>query len=338
MGCELGMRSAEGRPGSGEHLEGGALQSYRRAIRSTLAIVVGRVFGAARASPWRLRGAYIKSLRAELRVLFAERVPSETAPRYKGSMEMLESISPPAPAGPWKCPYAHEKGKKHDKKNKLPTKAKNDATKLGDNLKEEQQTSIKVKGASYDAQLAAHHILPGNESWPKTDLFAWIDDAKGKVRGDIGYDVNGATNGVNLGDDELFPKSKLAKKDYAFGFMATRKVQFHDRHPAYSDFVINTLNKIAARLDEEANKQKGKGCGEKDCGGAKGADGKFDPPYQILSRIDATARRLKGYLIGKSDKWRMPVMTSRFSVMYKASVTEEEARAALRAAREQMSG
>jgi hypothetical protein len=239
----------------------------------------------------------------------------------------------------WVCPFEHEPVK-HDKKNEIPPPSTvNNASKLSSALNEDSKhvetlpIRFEVLGKlreKEEAQFTAHHLIPGNESWPaaKTQLFKWVDKRKRHIKGDIGYNVNASANGVDL------PGHTRAKawgnpayqNSYAFACMEVDKFrQFHDRHPAYSDFVVNVLNKIAAKLDAQPQP----GCGKKDCGGG---DKKppYDPPYELKERLRAVAERLEGMLIGSWRNWRKPVMTSRFALMYKEDLTQDEARDQLR--------
>lgn len=238
------------------------------------------------------------------------------------------------------CPFDHFPGK-HDKVNELPPPTTvNDADKLSRALDAEsrhlENIPIRFKvGASRhksEAQYTAHHLIPGNETWPdsKNQLRKWIDKTKGKVKGDIGYKVNAASNGVDLPGHSAEPawssKGEAFQDQYAFAAMeADKKMrQFHDRHPAYSDFAAACLDKIGVKLDK---REPNLGCGDEDCEGATGP--KYNPPYQLLERIHGVAARLESYVSGSWKQWRKPVMTSRFALMYSEDLTQDEARGAL---------
>jgi hypothetical protein len=128
----------------------------------------------------------------------------------------------------------------------------------------------------------------------------------------------------------------MSKKDYAYGLMKAKALQFHDRHPAYSEWIINRLNKIAIRLDEEVKGRGGKGCGKDKCPLEGQPEPPYDPPYHLKGRLYGMAKSVKQYLVGSSSGWRMPLMTSRFALMYKENVTEEAARKRMKAARKQL--
>ncbi|HUG40000.1 MAG TPA: AHH domain-containing protein [Longimicrobiales bacterium] len=254
--------------------------------------------------------------------------------------ELGEMISAAAAVDEWKCPFPH-RPVKHDKTNVLPPpKTKNDATKLSNSLDTESKhlenidISFTCRKKAYDleAQFTAHHLIPGNESWPasKNRLRKWVDKGEKWIKGDIGYDVNSARNGVDLPGHSAAPSwtDQQFQTAYAFNCMtADRKErQFHDRHPAYSDFVVNVLNKIATKLETFRSQD---GCGKEDCGGA--GKKKYDPPYGLIDRLNGVAVRLERHLIGTCKRWKKPVMTSRFALMYKnRGLTQAQARAQLR--------
>ncbi len=256
--------------------------------------------------------------------------------------ELLELITTVANIDDrWKCPFEH-RPKEHNKKNELyPPPDVNNATKLSAALDTDSKHlenipidfTCRNKKYNEEAQFTAHHLIPGNESWPpsKTQLYKWVDKREGHIKGDIGYNVNGAENGVDLPGHSAAPSwtDQQFQTKYAFACMeADRKNrQFHDRHPAYSDFVVNVLNKIAAKLDKGTPTP---GCGKKNCGG--GGEKPYDPPYELNKRLACVAERLESHLVGSWKKWRKPVMTSRFALMYKDNLTQKEAREQLRVA------
>jgi hypothetical protein len=238
------------------------------------------------------------------------------------------------------CPFDHRPGK-HDKENELPPPSTvNDAKKLSDALDDESKhlenipIRFKVGGTlrKSEAQYTAHHLIPGNETWPesKNQLRKWIDKTKGKVKGDIGYKVNAASNGVDLPGHSAVStwssSSEAYQDQYAFAAMEADKKarQFHDRHAAYSDFAAACLDKIAVKLDA---REPNLGCGDEDCEGNTGP--KYNPPYGLLERIHALAARLESFLHGSWKGWKKPIMTSRFALMYAEDLTQDEARGQL---------
>lgn len=232
-----------------------------------------------------------------------------------------------------KCPFDHRPGK-HNKKNVVPPPdTKNNSKTLGTALDAEskkvedlpigfQSRNIKYSEA---VKFTPHHLIPGNESWPNSQLYKWVDKRKSHVCGDVGYDVNAAMNGVDLPGNSAASSwvDPGFQTRYALHAMVAdkKKRQFHDRHPAYSDFVVNALNKIATKLDAKEIP----GCGKKNCGGAKKKP--FDPPYGLLTRIEGVAHRLEVRLSGDARRWKKPIMTSRFAMIFKnRGMSQDEAR------------
>jgi hypothetical protein len=232
------------------------------------------------------------------------------------------------------CPFPH-RPREHNETNVLPPPdTKNNATKLSANLDKEslhlEVMDVTVADEPAKVHFSAHHVVPGNETWPNSKLYKWIDKRDGHVCGDIGYDVNAAVNGVDLPSHEAVPGWKACLPTYQaeYAFVAMRADgqgrQFHDRHSAYSDFVVNTIDKIAATLEAKDKP----GCGKKNCGGA--TQKPYDPPYEMLPRLEGVAARLRSQLVGGAQNWHPPVMTSRFALMFKnTGMSQAAARKAL---------
>lgn len=247
----------------------------------------------------------------------------------------------------WTCPFEHDK-RRLGKENVMPPvdgEEKNNATLLAKNLGNAQlsNATITVNEESRTVQYSAHHLIPGNETWPHTSLLVWIDEnAPGtNVCDDIGYDVNGAANGVDLPGNAgiedfgaLLPNEQM---DFARAAMTqtTPPRQFHDRHVAYSNFVINTLNAIGEKLD--GFKRTGQlGCDDDKCDGKKTVNGRHYPPYRLVSRLDNVAGRLRNYLVQVPINWRRPLFTSRFALMLKENMSQAQARDLMRADRQSL--
>lgn len=236
------------------------------------------------------------------------------------------------------CPFEH-RPREHKEENELPPpETKNDAAKLSTSLASAsahlEVMNVTVAGRPERVHFSAHHLLPGNETWPHTTLKKWIDKRDNHICGDVGYKVNAAHNGVDLPSHVAASSwaSPLFQAEYAFAAMLAdgQGRQFHDRHKSYSDFVTKVLDRIAATLDSKEVP----GCGKKNCGGAKQKP--FDPPYGLLGRVRAVAGRLRTRLVGGSDTWEPPIITSRFALMLKnqaSGMTQAQARDALKASR-----
>ena len=213
----------------------------------------------------------------------------------------------------------------HDEDSKF-YKFKNDAGKLGTALGGKPPArAVILKGKSFEAAVAAHHLIPGNAALKKSKLFnsnkyLWKD---GKAKGNIGYDINSEANGEwspgNYGvrpwgpDGSLFTAENpaLLPKDLAFAAMEKWGMQFHDAHKPYSDFVKDCLDKIFDKLEAqetiwcpEAKKKKDKKPDEK------------EPIYALVQRLNTTSSRMKKMLKFPTANWKSNIYTSRFVEMY----------------------
>jgi hypothetical protein len=57
---------------------------------------------------------------------------------------------------------------------------------------------IRVGVVKFKLAVAAHHLIPGEASLPATALRKYIWSSEGTIKSDIGYDVDGAENGIWL--------------------------------------------------------------------------------------------------------------------------------------------
>lgn len=190
----------------------------------------------------------------------------------------------------------------------------NDSSKLGRNLGRRPSWNITVSDRdasggtvtrSVTVVPGAHHLIPGNASLKKTpSLLALMEKQKGKVREDIGYDVNGAKNGIwlpaNYGvrSDSEFGKAWSAygfQNDYALAAMKRAGAQFHDAHPDYSRNVQRTLRALADKIKLQAPEK----CGICE----KEISDKARPPYGLVGRLDGVSRQHRAFLAGPVRKW-----------------------------------
>jgi hypothetical protein len=255
-------------------------------------------------------------------------------------MEVLELVHVVVGKGlDEECPFPHYPSKPPKKKNNWTNSSGQLGTALDTEWKNGQKLYLphldKVKfgtGPSgrlnHTATYNPHHLIPGDASWPKTSLKKWMDE--GHVEHDIGYNVNSYENGIDLpSSNEMRGNWTFRTPDfqnrYAFAAMQvdSQTRQFHDAHKAYSDFVVNVLEKIAARLEKIETDG---GCGDPDCS-MKGTKKKpFPTPVDLLPRVYGVSQRLSGYLWGNAKKWKKPLFTSRFALMYKNKrLTQEQA-------------
>jgi hypothetical protein len=181
--------------------------------------------------------------------------------------------------------------------------------------------SVTVEGETYEVMTAAHHLIPGNASLRDSQLFdsphLWKDR---EAKGNIGYNVNSAPNGVwSPGNYAVRPwsskskggKSEEFKRAYAFAAMRATGTQFHDAHGKYSVFVRNVLNKINNKLDEqedlwclEAKRQKKR---------AKSPEERR-PLYPLVGRLHTVSARMSAMLTGGPVAWKRNVWTSTYAL------------------------
>lgn len=265
----------------------------------------------------------------------------------------------------WECPFEHEKP--GDLKNDLG----NSSGKLGTRLanghstqiwaqegakivqKKEQELAaplskeddcpegdVQFGDDTFPYSVAAHHLIPADASLPKSSLMDYIKGGS-VIRSDIGYDVNGAENGIWLPTHSklstLMKKGKLlpnaafgikygeladlADKNnennmmvasfhqrYTYLVMDKTGRQFHDAHTDYNDEVVKRLDGITVKLLNLSNFHCDK-CKEAKTGGSD----KLPPPYALVFRLNALSRRLAAFLQGSPLRWAPPWFTSRFA-------------------------
>jgi hypothetical protein len=213
-------------------------------------------------------------------------------------------------------------------------KFKNDSGTLGGNIGGDQgKRSVTVPGTKARKTLvvsvAAHHLIPGNASLAKSELFKckkYLHVDK-KAPGNIGYNVNSAPNGVWLpGNYAARPwgtKGAAFQKDfgpspqqYANAAIQVWRAQFHDAHEAYSDFVMKVLNKLYQKLKAGEDLT----CPE----GKKRKDKKPEessPLYVLVARLDTVSSRMRRMLVAPSTNWKKNVWTSSLSLSYMSDKT-----------------
>jgi hypothetical protein len=265
----------------------------------------------------------------------------------------------------WKCPFAHEKPGKVDNdlgnsSEKLGSRVTNGYStqlwaddggkivpkknqKLAPPTTKESDCpkgNVQFGDDSYPFSVSAHHLIPADASLPNSSLIDYIK-AGDKIWGDIGYDVNGAENGLWLPTHSslstLMKKGKLlpnaafgikygeladlAEKNkenelmvasfhqrYTYLVMDQTGRQFHDAHTDYSDEVVKKLDSITVKLLNISAFHCDK-CKE----AATDGSSKLPPPHTLVFRLNALSRRLAGFLWGNPLRWAPPWFTSRFA-------------------------
>jgi hypothetical protein len=132
-----------------------------------------------------------------------------------------------------------------------------------------------------------------------------------KIKNHIGYNVNGAHNGVWLpGNYAIRPANKPLEKlwseleskvnwcmNYVAAVSARTGGQFHDTHKEYNEAVRKLLNKIR----EAVTLHECHLCKEKTS---------VPPPYMVKLRLYALSEYFRTQLNGSPRKWRQPWFTS----------------------------
>lgn len=190
----------------------------------------------------------------------------------------------------------------------------------------------------------AHHIIPTNESLKAAKLMKFIEEGD-SITGDIGYDTNGAENGVWLptytmtmrlmdavktgkeSEDKLpAPKRRLGysefrekfKKDlwtrnaFPFSIMYHKKRQYHDHHTAYSSKVLEMLDNLSLFLTKLADMKKD--C--KECEKLRDEKKRNQPQHGLVVRLNGMSSRLRGYLACDVAGWRPPLFASKEAAEY----------------------
>lgn len=244
--------------------------------------------------------------------------------------EILEIINPEVMAILGEdCLFSHEDGT-HDKTNDL----SNSPAKLRTNLGAKSGVPIKFTfehdGTKHDGELGfnAHHVLPADAAVNKSpDLLKEMKKGNGHLKGDVGYGVNHENNGVFLPTDDRWDVGKFGKwsavqrkRDgylllYAYAYAAMEKTgrQFHTAHPDYSRWVKQRLEEVRVKMLEM--KDDCKKCEKKN------AAEPYNPPYEIVAKLDSIADHVSGYLCGSSKRWIYPIVTSPEAELYGADYT-----------------
>jgi len=177
--------------------------------------------------------------------------------------------------------------------------------------------------------VAAHHLIPGNASLKPSKIMSFMKKGGSikskagktyKIKDHIGYNVNGAHNGIWLPGNYAIRRAgaawqKVPKKGKSWSGLADHPWcecyvaavvkatggQFHDAHTQYSAHVKNQLNTLAAALsfhidfcDPCKSKQK------------KG----LPPPFIIKLQLYNYSRQLWNQLCGAPTSWKRPYFAS----------------------------
>ena len=210
-----------------------------------------------------------------------------------------------------------------------PTRRKGEPKKDSSTTSPPITVRVKDDGKDYEFKTAAHHLIPGNASLKNAATLRKFMEknkkapsAKGKtytIKEHIGYNINGAHNGVWLPGNYGIRPGKGPKKrtgwggisndpkyqnwcyDYMLACAQKAGGQFHDSHPKYSKNVLGVLNKIARKLQLHLD----------DCPTCSSNAGKkVYPPYVLKKWLYAFSGALKTRCKVTPPRVRFPWCTS----------------------------
>ena len=226
------------------------------------------------------------------------------------------------------------------------------AENTGPEQQQPEKGPIEIRGEEYPLCIAAHHIIPGKASLPKSKLADYIWRGK-KIEGDIGYDVDGSENGVWLpthqsmsagmgkaqtiviNDDEnpertsgpswaeLSERAKANIRDpkfdaqrfirwYTQEAMDIIGAQFHDSHADYNQYVIKILNSHKTRMMKLS----------RDC--SECTRDKLPPPFMLGFWLNSISRALRTrFLECAPHRGWTGVYTSDFAKIYASTPLKE---------------
>lgn len=262
-------------------------------------------------------------------------------------MEVKESVNPPGKPNKCSddCPFCKDPDLKNYKTKKGSMK---DEKKLRSNLRNEGEITSDSVGNVYPlpgggdrtigweakpgaletfaVRMAAapHHIIPGKAAMDKSKLEKWTVEGS-KIKQDIGYNIDGAQNGVFLPHlPEIYwtkhksgtktPQSKYygvawsglsasAKESIGFLVQGETWLQMHytdhddpyvhmDHDKNYDKECKNQCNLLNDLMTLKANAAK-----------CKDADSKLNPPYELVSWINEKSSQIKMKITGNPKNW-----------------------------------
>lgn len=197
---------------------------------------------------------------------------------------------------------------------------------------------------------APHHVIPGKAAMAASALEKWTCASKGKILEDIGYNIDGAPNGIFLphlphihftrhfeyidshgqtrSETKVATSGKRAgqtvKKTFADVFGSWRSLSSlrrnaigflvmgetwlqmhytdHDDPYAHVDNETNYDDEVKGRCNLLANLVPTYFAAR--CPHAKTDDGKYFPPYGLVSRINGISQYFKTRITGKPSYWQ----------------------------------
>jgi len=178
----------------------------------------------------------------------------------------------------------------------------------------------------------AHHCISGNEIMKGEALEKIIANENGKYKGQTGYTINNAANGVFLpsypnqfkgakgtwADKSDEKKYEIMKPAMASGQAHIGKHKGHE-HAAGQDYPLAIKDELDALKKRILNKQE-------ECPFCVEDDGKpkdpFVPPYKVNVWLDKLSKDIKTELKSPVEKW--PYFISKYAKMYYEEKTKSD--------------
>lgn len=174
-----------------------------------------------------------------------------------------------------------------------------------------------------------HHLIPGNASMQPSSLEQWTCESKGKVIEDIGYNIDGAQNGIwlphlpNIHWTSYFDKASKTRYCDVFGkwsalgvarkagvgylVMSETWLQMHytdhDDPYAHVDNETNYDDEVKERCNLLGDMMTSHFATSAKCKNKDEASGKYFPPYGLVQRINAISSRFRHRISGKPTWW-----------------------------------
>lgn len=174
----------------------------------------------------------------------------------------------------------------------------------------------------YGYTVAAHHLIPGEAALEPSELKPFMTEGDSvqvqtkdgekskKIRKHIGYNVNGAHNGVWLPGNYYIRATNSPVKGKSWSDLGTdpwcanyvaavtkaANGQFHDTHTQYSSAVKDLLKKMALVLSQH------------ECEHCKPTD--INPPFRIKARLYNLSAYFKTQVTAPPAAWKRPWFTS----------------------------
>jgi hypothetical protein len=172
-----------------------------------------------------------------------------------------------------------------------------------------------------------HHLLPGNAAMAKSKVETWTLASKGKIKEDVGYNIDGADNGIWLPHlphihwTSYMDRAKKIRFSDHYGtwkdlspeeqtwigivVMGDTQLQMHytdhddayahvDNDTTYDDEALERCNLLADLMQDVWSRKCPKERKKK----------KLDPPYGIIERLNLQSQYMRNRISGPPKRWK----------------------------------